>query len=369
MKRTVMFLGVMGLVLGFGASALAIGLCSYVSPETNLQSLGLSMSYHYFDDWATPGVEASVGLAGLDYNLLYDSPDFGYTVAASAELLLADFAPVSGLANAAGTYRYYFTQDAPAFGFGGIEASVASGQPQAGIYINAGLGYGRFSDVTPLAKAVKIEKELLKVDAIPGPLGDSALMDIAQIIGSGEYATADEQVAAVVNQVQAASGVTLDPRQVLKIEDQVLATGDVRHCGWAVQAGVGYQLIDPYSQPSAFLVTASADAAFAPNPDSQVLFRAGLSGPLNILDQNTLRLRASYSNVLSDTTLLRASYTVLRVQPLAQPVSTSQTAALLLGFDIGSTTTLGLQASLSKPASATAWSLDVSVSAAVTFDY
>ncbi|MCX6094526.1 MAG: hypothetical protein NTY63_06900 [Candidatus Bipolaricaulota bacterium] len=369
MKRTMLFLGIMGLVLGFGASALAIGLCSYVSPETNLQSIGLSMSYHYFDDFADAGVETSVGLAGLDYNLLHDSPDFGYTLTANGELLLADFAPVSGLADVAGTYRYYFTQDAPAFGFGGIEASVASGQLQPAVYIDAGLGYGRFSDVTPLAKAVKIEKQLLRVNAIPGPLGDSALLEIAQMIGSGEYATADEKVAAVVNRIQAASGVTLNPRQVLKVEDLVLATGDVRYCGWAVQAGVGYQLVDPYNNPRTFLVTASADAAFAPNPDAQVLFHAGLSGPLNILDQNTLRLRASYSYVLSEITSLRASYTVLRVQPLGDPASTSQTAALLLGFDIGSSTNLGLQASLSKPADATAWSLDASVSAAVTFDY
>jgi len=369
MKRTVLFLGIIGLVLGLGASAVAIGLCSYVSPETNLQSLGLSMSYHYFDDWATPGVEASGGLAGLEYNLLYDSLDFGYTVTANAELLLANFVPVSGLADAAGTYRWYFAEDAPVFGFGGIEASVASGQLQPAIYVNAGVGYGRFSDVTPLAKALKIEKELLKVDAIPGPLGDSALMEIAQVIGSSEYASTNDQIADVVNKIQATSGVALNPRQVLKVEDLILATGDVRHCGWAVQAGVGYQLVDPYNNPRTFLITASADAAFAPNPDGQILFHAGLSGPLNIVEQNTLRLRASYSYVLSETTSLRTTYTVLRVQPLGQPASTSQTAALLLGFDIGSSTNLGLQASLSKPANASAWALDVSVSAAISFDY
>lgn len=367
MKRTVLFLGIIGLALGLGASAAPLSVCSYISPETNLQSLGLSMSYRYYDDWATPGVDASGGRAALDFSRLYDSPDFGYTLTGNAELLLANFLPTSGLGDAAGTFRYYFTQDAPAFGFGGVEASVATGQPQPAVHISAGLGYGRFSDVTPLAKAFKIETELLKANAIRNPLGDSALMGIAKVIGT-VYASTKDQVADVVNQIQVASGVALDPRLVLKVEDLVLATGDERFCGWAVQAGVGYQLVDPYNQPQGFLVTASADAAFVPNPDGQVLFHAGLSGPLNILDQNTLRVRASYDYVLSETSSLRATYTLLQVQPLGQPASTSQIAALLLGFVVGRAD-MGLQVSLSKPANASAWSIDVSVSAAINFVY
>jgi len=367
MKRTVLFLGIIGLALGLGASAAPLSVCSYISPETNLQSLGLSMSYRYYDDWATPGVDASGGRAALDFSRLYDSPDFGYTLTGNAELLLANFFPTSGLGDAAGTFRYYFTQDAPAFGFGGVEASVATGQPQPAVHISAGLGYGRFSDVTPLAKAFKIETELLKANAIRNPLGDSALMGIAKVIGT-VYASTKDQVADVVNQIQVASGVALDPRLVLKVEDLVLATGDERFCGWAVQAGVGYQLVDPYNQPQGFLVTASADAAFVPNPDGQVLFHAGLSGPLNILDQNTLRVRASYDYVLSETSSLRATYTLLQVQPLGQPASTSQIAALLLGFVVGRAD-MGLQVSLSKPANASAWSIDVSVSAAINFVY
>jgi hypothetical protein len=367
MKRTVLFLGIIGLVLGLGASAMALGICSYVSPETSLQSLGLSMSYRYFDDWATPGVEASGGRADLDYNLLYDSPDFGYALTGNAGLLLADFFPVSWLGDAAGTFRYYLTQDAPVFGFGSAQVYSATGQPQPAIHIGAGLGYGRFSDVTPLAKAFKIEKELLKTNAIRGPLADSVLMGIAGVIGS-TYPSSNDQIADVVSQIQVGSGVTLTPRQVLKLEDLVLATGDARYCGWAVEAGIGYQLVDPYNQPQGFLVTASADAAFVPNPDGQVLFHAGLSGPLNILNQNTLSVRASYDYSLSETSSLRATYNLQRVQPLGLPAGTSQTAALLLGFVVGRAD-VGLQATLAKPANASAWSLDVSVSASVSVDY
>ncbi len=366
MKRTMWFLGIVGLVLGLGVSATALSICSYVSPETSLQSFGLSMSYRYFDDWATPGVDSSGGRAALDYSRLFDSPDFGYTLTGNAEVVLTDLLPTSGAGDAAGTARYYFTQDAPAFGFGGLEASVATGQPQPGIHVSAGLGYGRFSDVTPLAKAFKIEKELLKASGIANPLGDSALMAIANVIG-GTFATAKDQVAEVVNQIQSAAGVTLDARQVLRVEDLVLATGDARYCGWAVEAGAGYQLVDPYDQPQGFLLTASADAAFVPNADGQILFHAGLSGPVNILDQNTLTVRASHDCMLSETSSFKASYNLLRVQPLGQPATTSQTAALLLSFVVGRAD-MGLQASLSKAANASAWTLDISVSASLNFD-
>jgi len=367
MRKTMLLLGIIGMVAGLAASAAPLSVCGYVSPETSLQSLKFSISYRYFHDWATPGADVSGGRAALEFSRLYDSPNFGYTLTGNTELLLANFLPTSGSGDAAGTLRYYLTKDAPAFGFGGVEASVATGQPQPGVHISAGLGYGRFSDVTPLAKAFKIERELLKANAITKPLGDSALMAIAKVIGT-MYASAKDQVAEVVNQIQSASGVTLDPRQVLKVEDLVLATGDVRDCGWSVQAGVGYQLVDPYNQPRGFLVTASADAAVAPNPDGQVVFHAGLSGPLDILNQNTLTVRASYDQVLSETSLLRATYTLLQVQPLGQPASTSHAATLLLGFVVGQAD-MGLQVSLSKPANASAWSIDVSVSAAINLIY
>ena len=368
MKRTVLLLGIIGVVLSFGASPAPLTICSYVSPVTSLESLGLAMSYRYFDDWATPGVDSSGGRADLDYNRLFDSPSFGYTLSGNAELLLADFLPTSAQANTAGTIRYFLREDMPTFGFGSVEASISTGQPQPAVHISAGLGYGRFNDVTPLAKAFKIEAELLNSEGISSPLTDATLMAVAEVIGSKEYASIIDQAADVVNQIQTASGMMLTPRQILRIEDMILAAGDARYCGWSVQAGAGYQLVDPYNQSQGFLVTASADAAFVPNPDGQLLFHAGLSGPINFMDQNTIKVRASYDYALSETSSLRATYTLLRVQPLGQLASSSQTIAALLGFTLGHAD-MGLQASLSKSASASAWALDLTISAAISFDW
>jgi len=365
MKKVQVFLGLL-LLVGLAGAAAPINLCNYVSPETNLSDLKLSMSYRYFDDGATAGVETSGGRVALDFGQLYDSPNIGFTLAGSGEILLTRLAPSAGLGEASGTFRYYLTEDAPLFGFGGLETSIATGQPQPGVSVRAGVGYGRFSDVTPLAKAVTMEKELLKVEAISQPLGDGTLMAIARAIGRRiEFASVKDLAAEVVSLIQAGSGVTLAPRQVLMVEDVVIATGDSRNCGWAVQAGVGYELVDAYAGARDLLLTASADAALAPDPASQLLFRASFSGPFQIMDENTLTLRTSYDRALSETSTLLLAYSLQRVQPLDHAVSTSHAATLTLGFGIGGAD-VGLQVSLSKAPTSPAWTIDVSISAAMS---
>ncbi len=361
MKRTLLVLGIIGLVAGLAAWGAPLSLCDYVSEQSNIRHLSLSLSYRYFDDFSTVGVDVSGGRAALDFNQVYDSPDIGFSLAGNGEVTLANFLPTTWLGESSGTFRYYVSKDMPLFGFGGVDATLASGQPQPGVRISAGVGYGRFTNVTPLAKAFKVGSELLMAKAIPAPLSDTTLMGIAKIIGT-KYASTKDQIADIVTQIQAASSVTLDALQTLKIEDIVLAAGDERDCGWAVQAGFGYKLVDPSGAGQNFLITASADAAFAPNPAGQFLFRATLSGPFDISNENALTARASYDYILSETSSLRATYTLQRVQPLGNPATMSHAATLLLGFAIGRAD-MGLQVSLSKAANASAWTIDVSLSA------
>lgn len=365
MKRIGGLLACVALLLGVAAAAAAIGLCDYVSPETNLTDVTFSFSYRYFDDAGTPGVvDESGGRAAIDFSQLYDSPGFGYTAAASGSIVLENLVPKSGLGEASGTFRYYLMQDAPLFGFGGLDASVAGGQDQPGVNLSAGIGYGRFSDVTPLAKAFKIRDELLNAGTISESLSDQVLMDVASVIArQAEYETVKDAAAAVVNVIQTATGVTVGPRQVLMVEDVMVATGDERNCGWAVQAGLGYQLVDPYGKQRDLLLTASADAALAPDPASQLKFHAGCSGPFDILEENTLAARVSYNLDLSDESSLEAAYTLQRVQS-ADQADMTQAATLLVSFAVG-TTDLGLQLSLTNESDTPGWTIDISVSVAI----
>jgi len=353
----------LGLLLGVGFVAAAFGLCDYRSPETAMTDARLTFAYRYFDDAATPSVDVNAGRIGITYDTLFDSADIGFSIVGTAEVGLVDFVPTGWLGQGAGTFRYYLTDDMPLFGFGGVDGSASPGT--LGLEVRAGVGYGRFSDVTPLAKAFDIQKELLDLDAIPAKLPNDVLMSIAEIIGRRiEYETMQALVADIETAIEGASGVQLGARALLTIEEVVLRTGDQRRCGWAVQGGIGYELIDPTGGDRDLVLTFSADAAFTSRPEDQLLLRASFSGPFDIVDQNKLTLNGTYVFAYSDDGTITAAYALQRVKPAGVDAVTSQSASLGISFDIGGADVV-LQVSLSRAAAAPGWSIDVSISAAM----
>ena len=363
MKR-MMVVGLLGcLLVGVLAVAAPLSLCDYHTPETSLSDMNLSFNYRYFDDPATEGVDVSSGRVSLGYNQLYDSSDIGFTLVGIGEVALTDFSVTGGLGQGAGTLRYYLIEDMPFFGFGGVAGSLAMGQPQPGLALSAGLGYGRFNDVTPLAKAFKIQQDLIALEAITDRLPDEVLMAIATEIGRQiEYAELKDLVAAIETLIEDASGATLNARALLSIEDEILATGDEKHCGWSVQGGIGYEIVDPFGGEQDILLTLSADAAFAPEPGSQLLFHASFFGPFNITEENTLTATASYDYALSEDTTVIANYNLQRVQPLAQDAVDSQSASLAIAFNL-SGANVSLQLALTKGVGAVDWSKEITISA------
>jgi hypothetical protein len=363
MKR-MMVMGLLGaLLVGVLAVAAPLSLCDYHTPETSLSDMNLSFNYRYFDDPATEGVDVSSGRFSLGYNQLYDSPDIGFTLTGNGEVALTGFGISGGLGQGAGMLRYYLTEDMPFFGFGGVEGSLATGQPQPGLALSAGLGYGRFNDVTPLAKAFRMQQDLIALKAITDQLSDEVLMAIATEIGRQiEYAELKDLVAAIETLIEEASGATLNARALLSIEDEILATGDEKYCGWSVQGGIGYEVIDPFGGEKDILLTLSADAAFAPEPGSQLLFHASFFGPFNITEENTLSVAASYDYALSEDTTLIAKYNLQRVQPLAQDAADSQSASLAIAFNLGGAN-VSLQLALTKGVGAIDWSKEITISA------
>jgi len=356
--------GLLASAVGFGGPLL---LCDYRSPQTDLTDMHLGFNYRYFDDPATVETDVSSGRLALSFSRLVDAPGMGYTLAGSAEIALADLRPSSGLGQASGTLRFYMSEEMPCFAFGGFETSAATAteQPQIGLEVRTGFGYGRFSDVTPLAKAFTIEEELLDLEAIPDTLADDVLLAVAAEIGrEAEYETIDDLVAAVEGLIEGAAGVELDAWSILAIEETILAVGDERYCGWAVQAGIGYELVDPYGGEQDFVIAASADAAFAPEPGSQLLLHASFSGPFEIVEENTLIVTASYDVAVNETASLIAGYTLQRVKPAQQEATDSQSATIEVAFDVGGAD-VAIQLVVSKTAEATDWSKEVVVSAAM----
>jgi len=365
MKKVLTLMALGWVVMGVAGIGTPLSLCDYRSPETDLSSMHLCFHYRYFDDPETVSPDISSGRVALGYSRLVDSQSMGYSLAGTGEINLTDLQPTSGLGQAAGTLRFYLSEEMPYFAFGGLETSLATGRPQPGVEVRTGLGYGRFSDVTPLAKAFRIERKLLALEAIPHALTDEVLLAVAEEIGrQAEYETVDELVATVEGYIEEAAGVTLNARAILVIEEVILATGGARYCGGAVQAGIGYELIDPYGGKRDFVLVASADTAFAPEPGSQLLLRASFSGPFEIAEENTLTVSASYDYSVNGTTTLIAKYSLQRIKPFGLEATDTQSATLELAFNVGRAD-VAFQLALTKTADATGWSQDFVISAAM----
>ena len=302
MKWATLVLGV--LLIGVVTFGTPLSLCSYHSPQTSLTDLKLSMSYRYFDNPAVPGVEVNSGkLRQTRPQLLAALRLSRLRVHSVRERVYrpGDFAIAGGLGQGSGTFHYYLSDQTPIFGFGGSNASYALGQTKPALNVSVGVGYGRFSDVTPLAKAVNIQKDLLALGTITDPLSNDTLMAIAKEIGKKvEYATIKDLVAAIEPIIEKAAGVTLGARALLTIEDDVLATGDKASCGWALQAGLGYELMDPYGGTQDVLVTISGDASLAPTPGSQLTLHGTFYSPFDIAAENTLTVSATYDYALKE---------------------------------------------------------------------
>jgi len=365
MKRLGVLAVVGLLVIAATMSALAVSLCDYQKPITALTNARMSFAYRYYNDAATPTIDVNSGRIGIDYDQLFASPNYGFTLGGSLELTLDEFVPSGTLGQGSATFRFYPFQEGLVFGYGGLEASLATGQPRPGVDVRVGLGLGRFSDVTPLAKAVLIEEELLEAEAIFDLLGDDVLLGVASVIGrKTEYETTAEMVADIESLIEAVAHVELDAVALLAIEDTILATEPKRKCGWAVQAGIGYELIDPFGGAQNFVIVASADAAFVTSPEDQFLLHASFSGPVDFMEENTLSATLSYEYEISETSTLLADYAFQRVKPLGLTASASHAASVQLGFDIEGVD-IGLQITLTLEPGDPGWSIDVSLSAVV----
>jgi hypothetical protein len=353
------------LLLALGVQGWGLSICEYRSPKTALADARLSFGYRYYDDANTVGVDVNSGRLAFAYDQLFDSPNYGFSLGGAAELALDDFSPTGWLGQGAATFRYYPMEDALLFAFGGLEASMATARPRPGVDVRVGLGIGRFSDVTPLAKAMTIEEELLALDAFVDPLADDVLLAIAGAIGQWiEYESLKDLVADIESLIEGVAGADLDARAVLTIEEVILATGDERQCGWAIQGGIGYELVDPYGGTQNVILGGSADAAFAFSPSDQLLFHASYSGPFDIVSENTLNASVNYEYALAEGSALIADYVLQRVKPAGLAAATSHSASVAIGFDIAGIDTL-IQVSFTRGTGDPGWSIDISVAAAM----
>jgi len=349
--------------VGIAVTGYGIGLCDYRTPTTEFLQGKVSFFYQHSDDPATPSIDTSSGWLAFDAKSQYDTASEGFTFGGSGQLRFHNLGLVQASVGAAGTLRQYVGKPLSYFTFGGFEAALDTANPQPRLEAQAGLGYGRFYDVTPLAKALRIEARLLALGAIPVSLPDAVVLAMAEAIDQREEAVAPaDRVAAVVRLIEEELKRNLDAASVLMVEEVIASTGQERFCGWTVQSGMAYEILDPKGGPRDFLFSLSLDAALAPEPDSQLLFKAKISGPYWITEQHTLTVDVTFDHHLDGITSFTTRYTLRQDKPRGQAPAGVQSAVFQLGFDLG-WVGVSLQMEFSKVAEAQAWTQNIVITA------
>jgi hypothetical protein len=359
MRQVAVALVAAGLVVtGYG-----VDLCDYRTPTTDFLQGTMSFFYQHSDDPATPGPDTSTGWLTLDAQRQYSTVREGFALGGSGELRFHNLSLARASVSTAGTLRQYVGTALPYFTFGGFEASLNTAHPQPRLEAQAGLGYGRFYDVTPLAKALRIEERLIARGTLAVTPPDAVVLAMAEAIGQPDEAVpVGERVTAVVRLVEGELKRDLDAAAVLMIEEIIAAKGQERFCGWMVQAGMAYELLDPRGGPRDFLLSLALDAALAPEPNTQLLFKAKIAGPHWIADQHTLTLDVTFDHRLNDITDFRTRYTLRQDKPRGQAPAGTQSAVFHLRFNLG-WIGVALQMEFSKVAEAPAWTQNVVITA------
>ncbi|MGB9862061.1 MAG: hypothetical protein ACPLRP_07085, partial [Candidatus Bipolaricaulaceae bacterium] len=291
-----------------------------------------------------------------------DSPVHGIGLSFSGEFNLLGLALAAASTQVSGTFREYPFPSLSYFVFGGLEGALNSQQPRPWLEARSGVGYGRFTDVTPLVRALRIEEKLLRRGILLASLRESTLLRLAQEIGRGQmYPSTSDLAAALAKILSSEANVTFDPRSVLLVEEVLEESGLERYCGWAVQFGFGYVLSRP--QPGSILTfNLSLQGAMTPDPRSQILFKSDLSAPYQVFEEYTWNLSASYTYELNESTDFSAQYVLRQVKPRGQMPAGTQNASFQLSFKLGGAT-IALQVNFSKLAEAREWTQEFLISA------
>lgn len=298
-------------------TVLALPLCDYRSPQTDLSNLGVSFSYNYHNDpYGVSDQDRNFGQLKVDYSRLFDAPDFGFAVTVRNDMTISVLRLSSYLITAEGDLKRYVAPDAAYFGFAGISGKSAASYDTIRLAVSVGVGYGRFADITPLAKAMNIDDYLLNRKSITKHLDDLDLEAIAFEIDSIDTYASFADLLTVVQEIIEESGLAktggLDALDIYEMGRIIADDDHPRYCGGDAKVGLEYELVDPFGGPSELLATAAFNYALATTPQAQFLAQGAVSGSSDILHTHQIEIGLGCDYVLTDTASLASSYSFVR---------------------------------------------------------
>lgn len=316
-------LGIVVLVLAALSTLMAqadqplLSICDYTPPESRLMSLNLQGSFQRYDGpYADDREHAVSATATADSGILFSSEAFGHRLDAHAELRgSAD--EWSFALRGDGDLKAYWSGDVFGLGAFGLDA----GSDGLEVDLTAGVGSGRFRDVTPMAKAIRIQDELLDLGVLLAPLEGESLLAIAQTLGV-VGSTDDEKTVALAEHLISTGLVQDDDlgvRGLIAIEETLASSEGSRLCGGDVQARIGLAAM---VIPEASLATTGIllyNIALVPDPISQLTSNASCKARLAHLGELSAELDLSYSRHLPEGWTARAAYRVTYDRGWSQP--------------------------------------------------
>ena len=303
------------LVLFYGITD-AMPLCDYHSPQTEISDFKIQFSYHYVNDpYGLQDRDVDEGKLKLAYDRLSESPNVGFEMAAQTDMVISLVGFSSFLASIEGDIKRYLSPDEPYFGFAGASAESASDYERIGLSSRLGLGYGRFRDVTPLAKAMRIDDRLFVLGSLSEHMNDVDLETLAYEIDSLPLYESFGDLLDVLQEVIEGSGYVkpggLDALDIYEIAQIIEDDQLTRYCGGDVRLSLGYEIIDPKGDPNDLLAEAVFNYAFTTTPQEQFLARgsfSSLAGAFELLRTHKIELRLSYDYALNELIAFLAAY-------------------------------------------------------------
>jgi len=305
-------------------TGVAIPLCDYRSPKTDLSDLTLDFSYHYHNDpYGLESYDASAGQFGVDYVRLFDIPEYGFDVVFENTMIVSDEDVSVYTITADGNYKRYFSTERDFFAYTGASLRSSSSFEKLGLSFNLGVGTGRFTDVTPLAKATRIDDYLAKRGSLTDHLHPVDLQILAVEIGSAASYESLAALLAVIQEVIENSGLVrlggLDALDISEMTRLVQQERFSRYCGWDLKLGLGYELLDPSGGDNDLLLLGAFDYALATTPKAQLLLQGSFSGPPEITTTNRVDITGSYDYFISNFLSVSAKYSFSRETWVGEP--------------------------------------------------
>lgn len=284
----------------------ALSVCQYEPPESTFSNLSLQGSFNWYDGpFADDRNRALSAGFVADYSWLYDSATFGQQLDARTDLKGVSSGWTIDFAGS-GSLQSFFRDDLFMVGAFDIDAT---GKPKLEVNLTAGIGKGRFRDVTPLALAIRVQNALLDLGELLAPLENETLLDLAQIIGE-IGPTTDERLVSIGDRLGETGLILNDDISIqglLAIEDAIKEE-ITSLCGHDVQARIGASamLLPEFSLAATGVLL--GHYAVVPDPVSQFEATATARTRIAHPEQFNADAEVSYARHLPEGWTARADY-------------------------------------------------------------